>query len=209
MNWYRAMAKQKFRNGAENTHLYSYGEILRGWNELVQSYNETNIWWNGAQNKHPCSHDETAIWWNGEVQRMQRWNVLMVKRLYSPLTAVGFLVPSNDGDLSQLFTSSAAVSPFIKTIVSEWCHADSLNRPRASEIPFDFIPTCFCPIYLSFSFSFEFLPPPPTPGVLLPFHTLLILSIDLCTCTGDITSCQALIYYCTKHKFHMDAVVTT
>ena len=55
------------------------------------------IWWNGAENTHPCSHCEMLRWWNGTLQRIQRWNGVMMKQLYSPLTVFCFLSCSNDG----------------------------------------------------------------------------------------------------------------
>ena len=92
--------------------IHTHVHMVKWWDGEMDWYRAMVkwIWWNGAQNTDPCSHGEMVICWNGAVKRVQRWNGVMVKWLYSPLTAVSFLVPSNDGDLSRLFTSSAAVS---------------------------------------------------------------------------------------------------
>ena len=182
MDWYRAMVKQIQQNGAENTHPCSHGEIVRWWNGLVQSYGETSMAKSCTEYTHTCSHGEMYIWWSGAVQIIQRWNGVMVKRLYSPLTAVVFLVPSNNGDIYLFFTSSAAVSPVEEKIFYEWCCADRLNVPWSAETPFDAVSPCFHPINLYFSF----FPPPPTPGggsspfapsCILPLLSVLVLAI--------------------------------
>ena len=56
----------------------------------------------------------------------------MVKRLYPSLTAIGFLVPFNYGELSLFFTSLADVSPVEEKDVSEWCRTDRLNGQWAA-----------------------------------------------------------------------------
>ena len=78
MDWYRSMVKQIWRNFAENTHPCSHGEMVRGWNGLIQSYGETSMvkwcteytnmftWWNWYQVKW-CGENNTKVkWCNGE-----------------------------------------------------------------------------------------------------------------------------------------------
>ena len=153
MDWYRAMVKQIWWNETQRIHTDVH--MVKWWDGEMDWYRAMVkwIWWNGAHNTHPCSHGEMEIWRNGEVQRIQRWNGVTVKQLYSPLTSIGFLVPSNV-DLSHFFTSSDAVSPVDEKFVCEWCRSDCIFCPRAAAMPFDAVSPCFHPINFSFSFYY-------------------------------------------------------
>ena len=132
--WYRAIVKLiLWMVQIIHTHVH----MVKWWDNEMDWYRAMvkRIWWNGADNTHSCSHGEIVKWWNGAVQIIQRWNGVMVKQLYSPSTAVGFLVPSNNGYLSRFFTSSADVSPVEEKVVSEWCRDDRLNSREPLQRP--------------------------------------------------------------------------
>ena len=155
------------------------------------------VWWNGSQNTHPCLHIELEIWWNGAVQIIKRWNGVMVKRLYSPLTSFGLLVPSNDGDLSRLFTSLPDVSSVDEKVVSEPCRSDCLNSPWAPTISFN----ALSPWFASHHLHHRGVQSPFVPSCIFPLLSVILLAI--------YNYLTIVLYYRSKQKFHMEAVVTT
>ena len=43
------------------------------------------IWWNGVENKHPCSHGKMARWWNVLVQIYGETNMVEWCTVYTPM----------------------------------------------------------------------------------------------------------------------------
>ena len=151
-------------------------------------------WWNGDLVKW-CGENNTKLkWCNGETIILtfdSRWFLGPLQR-WGPIPLLHFI--------------GCCIKRWGEKI-SEWCRSDCLNGPWAAATPFDSISPCFHPIDFYFSLYFSFVPPPQTLGGFVFLHTFLYLDIDWCNCTG--ASCQALLYYRTKHIFRMEAVVTT
>ena len=73
------------------------------------------------------------------VQQIKCWNGSMVKPLYSPLSAVSLLAPSDDGDWYHFSPLLASVSIFLERVFSEWYRFNCLNVPWSPPTPFDYV----------------------------------------------------------------------
>ena len=78
-------------------------------------------------------------------------------------------------------------------IISGWCYVYRLIIPWGALTPFDAVSSRF---FWLIHFFFAFFPPPPTPGGLVPFCNLFIITIVCVSYTGNI-----LYYLCVTVRY--------
>ena len=134
MDWCRAMLKRIWWNGADNTHPYSHGEIVRRWNVLVQIYGKTNmvkwcteytpmfIWRNGDMVKW-CGEGNTKVkQWNGEtiILNFNRHRFLGTHLWWVPIALLHFI--------GCCITRRGKICLWIKP---RWSSKQPMSRPNA------------------------------------------------------------------------------
>ena len=183
VDWYRAMVKKIWRNGAENKHPCSYGEMVIWWNWLLQSYGETSIvkcfteyipmltWWNVDLVKWCGANNTKVKWCNGEniiLTFYGRWFLGPLQRL---------------GPIPLLHFVGCCITCWWKNclwMMPRWFSRHPISRCNSLWCR---IPPVFSDWFLLFILL---LIRPTTANTVTPFFTFLYLAIDICTCIGDI-----------------------
>ena len=194
--------------GKTTQRIHTHVHMVQWWDGEMDWYIAMlkRIWWNGAQNIHPCLHVEMVKLCGAKNTKMKQCNGETIIPTFNRFWFIG-PIPR---------WGPILILHLIRICITYWWKFCLWMIPRwSSKWPMSRYNAVWCRIHLFSSdqfilFILLFIPTTTTnSGGFAPFFTFLYLSIYWCTCTGNITSCQYLLYYRTKNTLHMEVVVNT